>query len=141
MINTIQPDELDACLKTPIIVSTIVGDDALEKVVLRGGQHPRMRFVDDALFEKSFSAALLFDTTDPVITLKKGAGRITVAVTAGGLSATSVVERFTRTAAAAGIDEDKVAIFERDDDVVIVGDEAGGANGKNLVQLYFERME
>ena len=140
-MDRIKEDDLAKGMLPPVIVSTIIEDDTLDHVLLKGGQHPRMRFVDDTLFKLSFSVALLFDTTDPVITLKKGAGRVTVAVTGGGLSATVLAERFTRTAGAAGVDQDKVTIFEVEDDVVLCGDGAGGANAHNLVQLYFDRIE
>lgn len=141
-MERIKEDDLAKGMLPPVIISTIVAmDDTDEHVVLKGGDHPRMRFVDDATFQKSFSACLAFTTDDAAITLKKGAGRVTVAVTAAGLTAAGITERFTRTAGAAGIDEDKVTIFEVEDDVVIVG--AGGANAATfaLVQVYFERID
>ena len=140
-MDRIKEDDLAKGMLPPVIVSTVLTDLTTERVLIPGGQHPRMKFVDDVLFAKSFSAAIVFNTTDPVISLRKGPGRLLVAVTAGGLDATtSPAERFTHTAAAAGVSED-VTIFEVEDDVVLQGDGAGGANGINLVQLYFERID
>ena len=140
-MDRIKEDDLAKGMLPPVIVSTIlVNDDVVEHVLLEGGKHPRMRFVDDALFHKSFSCAVAWTTGDAVITLKKGVNRVTVAVTAGGLGAAGASERFTRTAGAAGVDQDKVTIFEPEDDVVIVGDAAGDPGTTNLVQLYFDRI-
>ena len=139
-MERIKEDELAKGMLPPVIVSTVLGDDSGEVVLLAGGTHPKMRFVDDAAFHKSFSGSILFDTTDSAISLKKGAGRLLVAVTAGGLSATTTMERFTHTAAAAGVSED-ITVFEVEDDVVVESDATAGANGMNLVQLWFERIE
>lgn len=141
-MGRIEEDELAKGMLPPIVVSAyILGTDTAEHILLKGGQHPRMRFVDDLQYSKSFSAVIAFNTTDAAFTLKKGAGRITAAVTAGGLAAQGAVERFTRTAGAAGVDEDRVTIFEIEDDVVLVGDGAGNAATWHLVQLTFDRIK
>lgn len=138
----IDAGDVHTSMKPPVVVTTYLkGDDTVEHIVLPGGQHPRMRFVDDAAHCKSYSATVAFDTTDPVITLYKGATRIAAAVTAGGSAAAGFKERFTTTAAAAGKQQETTAIFEREDDVVVQITSAGNAATFNLVQLYFDVIE
>lgn len=140
-MSAIVANQLDGELKTPIIVTTYLkGDDTVEHVLLKGGQHPRMMFVPDAAHCKSYSSTFAFDSTDPEIDLYKGAGRIEVAVTAGGSGAAGFKEAFTRTAAAAGKIERNTLIFEPQDDVVVQISAAGNAATFNFVQLYFDRI-
>ena len=141
-MDRIKEDDLAKGMLAPVVVQTYLkGDDTVEHILIPGGSHPKMRFVDDVAHCKSFSATIVFTTTDPVLTLYKGAGRIAVAATAGGSAAHGFKERWTRTAAAAGKQEDNVCVFEVEDDVVVQITSAGNAATFNLAQLHFERIE
>ena len=141
MGTQIEGDDLHASLKPPVIVTTYLkGDDTVEHILIEGGKHPRMEFVDDAAHCRSFSATVVFTTTDPTISLLKGASRLVVAVTAGGSAASGFKERFTHTAAAAAVSEE-IGIFEREDDVVVQITGAGNAATFNALQLYFNVLE
>ena len=139
-MERIKEEELEKGLLGPIIVDYFVSAaDTTERVIIKGGQHPKMKLVCDANMYLSYVMCLFFTSADATVTIKKGAERLAIAASAGGLTDEGVDEKFTPTALAAGITEERYVIQPEDDVVLLVG-ASGNAATVMLAHLYFERV-
>ena len=129
-------------------ICAIMGQDTLNKVVIKGGKHPRMRLlvsdVNTALntgegFSEDWSYVVaLAACTSGVIDVRKRDG--TIAGRTGAINAISEISPFVAIAPSAT--QNVSQVFEADEDVMIEpGTTLGAAGASALAILKFEVLE